>query len=121
MHPARHRLHGYSLEIHRLLLVLGLLWCAPVEARSKDISFTMKVAVEWHPQRGARPGTFAAAVGIRRALDAKGRPHDPSMKAVGCDPADLRREFRLPKTDYLLGEPIVVEAHVSLNGPGRWR
>jgi hypothetical protein len=33
----------------------------------------------------------------------------------------LRRTFRLEKKEYLLGEPLLVEFRIALDGPGQWR
>jgi hypothetical protein len=61
-----------------------------------------------------------AAVPISRAVDpetgkpyVEGWPHD-------CDPNDVCHTFRLEKREFLLGEPILVEYRVSLDGPGTY-
>lgn len=43
-----------------------------------------------------------------------------SMPEFDCDPADLRRSFRLEKGEFLLGEPILVEYRIELHGEGSW-
>ena len=67
------------------------------------------------------PPTFSAAP-VSRVLDpASGKPYDRSNEGLGCDPAGLRRTFRLESADVLLGEPILVEFRIEMDGEGRWR
>src|SRR5947209_4453866 len=66
------------------------------------------------------PPTFSA-LRISRVVDpATGEPYDRSNDVLGCDPADLRRTFRLESPEVLLGEPILVDFRIELDGPGRW-
>ncbi len=37
-----------------------------------------------------------------------------------CDPADVVSGFALEKREFLLGEPILVNYSLALNGPGEW-
>jgi len=37
-----------------------------------------------------------------------------------CDPDHVRRQFRMEKTRFLLGEPILVEFKIGVDGPGGW-
>jgi hypothetical protein len=81
-----------------------------------EISVDVPVATEWV----RLPATPASAIPVRRALDHAGRPYDASLGSINCRPADLRRALHLPRTDYLAGEPIVIEMSVRLGGPGTW-
>src|SRR4051812_5839607 len=66
------------------------------------------------------PPTFSALT-IPRVVDPKtGQPYDRSTDVLGCDPARLRRTFRLEASEVLLGEPVLVEFRIQLDGPGRW-
>jgi hypothetical protein len=66
------------------------------------------------------PPTFSA-LAISRVVDPETRrPYDRSNESLGCDPSQLRRTFRLEASNVLLGEPILIEFRVELNGPGRW-
>jgi hypothetical protein len=49
-----------------------------------------------------------------------GEPYDEAAPQPTCDPADLRVRFRLEKKEFLLGEPILVELGVQLDGPGHY-
>jgi hypothetical protein len=63
-----------------------------------------------------------SAVRILRAIDPETKaPYDASNEELGCDPTALRREFRLEKAEFLLGEPILVELRVEMEGEGEWR
>jgi hypothetical protein len=102
-----------------LVPVVALSCLAADQAPSRNtnvVRVELKVGWEWLPMAGGR-----SALRIRRALDPAGRPYDASLTALGCQPADLRRSFQLPKNDYLLGEPLIVEMRISLEGPGIWR
>jgi hypothetical protein len=48
------------------------------------------------------------------------KPFVPISKEFECDPEDLRHSFRLEKSEFLLGEPVVVEHRIELDGPGTW-
>ena len=57
-----------------------------------------------------------SAIEIRRAINTEtGKPFDSSY-SFACDLKDLRREFKLEKTEFFLGEPILVEFQIELNG-----
>lgn len=72
------------------------------------------------PEGGEQTMTLSA-LRILRAIDPKTeKPYDKTRDIFGCDPADLRRTFRLEKNEFLLGEPILVEFRIELDGPGEW-
>lgn len=65
--------------------------------------------------------TTHSAIEISRAINTEtGKPFDSSYKLFACDLKDLRREFKLEKTEYFLGEPILVEFRIELTGEGKW-
>jgi len=72
----------------------------------------VKVDWEW-VTLPASPGSA-----VRVCVSRSGKAYDDTLHS--CRPTDLRREFRLPKAEYILGEPIVVQMFVALEGPGRW-
>ena len=43
-----------------------------------------------------------------------------AIKGQAGDPVKARRTFRLESSDVLLGEPVLVEFRVELDGPGVW-
>jgi hypothetical protein len=48
--------------------------------------------------------------------------HSSSIRDAGrCKISDLRRYFHIDKTEFVLGEPIIVEFRIELHGPGQWR
>jgi hypothetical protein len=49
-----------------------------------------------------------------------GKPYQDTPEPPTCKPADLRMAFRLEKKEFLLGEPILVEFRVELDGPGHY-
>jgi len=56
------------------------------------------------------------------ALDPKTwEPYDDSQNVFPCDLRDLRRTFHIEKNEFLLGEPILVEFRIKLEGQGTWR
>ncbi|HEX8200802.1 MAG TPA: hypothetical protein VF590_09960, partial [Isosphaeraceae bacterium] len=66
------------------------------------------------------PPTFSV-LRIPRVIDPEtGRPYDRSNRVLNCDPARLRRMFRLETSEVLLGEPVLIEFRIELDGPGRW-
>ena len=76
---------------------------------------------DYFPLRPAgEPPTFSA-LPIARVLDpSTHEPLDRSNASLGCNPADVRKTFRLESANILLGEPILVEFRTELNGPGTW-
>lgn len=57
---------------------------------------------------------------IRAVNPATGEPYDKSEPNFNFALDDLRHFFRLEKKEFLLGEPILVEHRIELNGPGEW-
>src|SRR5215471_16230769 len=47
-----------------------------------------------------------------------GKPYQGTVDPPTCKPSDLRIAFRLEKKEFLLGEPLLVEFRVELDGPG---
>jgi hypothetical protein len=101
---------------------------AQAEDTPEQVQVDVHVAAEWVklpvPEGDKAPGRAVAlsAVRILRAVDPKTKePYDASNGQVGCDPTALRREFRLEKAEFLLGEPILVELRVELGDDGEWQ
>jgi hypothetical protein len=70
---------------------------------------------------GAPDFSQAVFLSVFQAIDP--RTHHPltnTPTTFGCDPAELRQLFRLEKKEFLLGEPILVEHRIELNGEGKW-
>lgn len=62
-----------------------------------------------------------SAVAVERAYDpVTGLPHG-SLDELGAAPGDLVRRFVLAQDSFLVGEPIVAELEVALEGPGTWK
>lgn len=73
------------------------------------------------PSSEGSGGTSSIILSVMRAVDPRtNEPYDASEPALGFDPKDLRHLFRLEKQEFLLGEPILVEHRIELNGPGKW-
>ena len=57
------------------------------------------------------------------AIDKEGnetaKPAD-AIKLFGYDPANVRRDFSMEKTTFLLGEPLLVMFSMELHGKGKW-
>lgn len=84
------------------------------EERVAPAGRPLHVSVDWKwVPLPASPGS-ALRVCVSRA----GIPYEDTLES--CRVTDLRREFRLPQSEYILGEPVVVEMCVTLEGPGRW-
>lgn len=110
-----------------LLVVAGGRARAAVE-KPEQVSVDVYSVADWVrlpvPEGARAPGRVVAlsAVRILRAVDPETKEaYDASNEALGCDPATLRREFRLEKAEFLLGEPILVELRIALEGNGAWR
>ncbi|MBN1420413.1 MAG: hypothetical protein JXP34_16670 [Planctomycetes bacterium] len=97
----------------------------PVPAR-EPVTVPVHVRTEWveipatadDPEAKA-PVLTRSALRILRAVDpATGKPYDASKDVFGCDPRKLRRSFRLEKRHVILGEPILVEFRIELEGSG---
>lgn len=63
--------------------------------------------------------TKSVFLSVIRYVDPQtGLPYDKTDPTIGFDINDLSHSFRLEKKSFLLGEPILVEHHIELNGPG---
>jgi len=87
------------------------------------VPLALRYAAEW--KRLTPWGTGRLPEGATRSvlrIDAALRPgtDDPYPVDLGIDPADLRRSFRLPQRELLVGEPLLVEFRIELDGPGTW-
>lgn len=97
--------------------------------RPKPVSVDVHIRTEWLllPPSLAGPDSNVpvvtrSALRTLRAVDPNtAKPYDDSNDIFGCNPADLRRTFRLEKKEFLLGEPILVDFRIELHGPGCWR
>lgn len=91
----------------------------PVPRDPRALPVEIPTRVEWH-EVDALPHSHAA-IAVERALRADGTPYDPSFAVVGTSPATTRRGFVLERSEWLLGEPLVVEFRVEVEGPGIWK
>lgn len=87
------------------------------------VPLALRYATEW--KRLTPWGTGRLPEGETRSallIDAALRPgtDDPYPVDLGVDPAQLRRSFRLPQRELLVGEPLLVELRIELDGPGIW-
>ncbi|MBN1916802.1 MAG: hypothetical protein JW889_02745 [Verrucomicrobia bacterium] len=111
-----------------LMLAGSSVAASQAEPKPEEIQVPILVRTDWTlvkaPEDNEAPGRIstAAAIAVCRALEAKTKAaYDGTNKVPGCDPADLRRAFYLNKAEFLLGEPILVELRVQLDGPGTWQ
>ncbi len=66
-------------------------------------------------------GTRSVFYRVVRAINPRTeQPYDLSEPTFDCDPEDLRHMFRLEKKEFILGEPILVEHRIELNGEGKF-
>jgi len=104
------------------VLFVGLPTVVFAAGRPEEVEVVIHRMSEWIEL--ARPTdpcpgrvTAMSALHLCRAVDPEtGEPYNEG----GCDPTKLRRAFRLEKAEYLLGEPILVELRIGLDGPGEW-
>ncbi len=65
--------------------------------------------------------TRSLLLSVTKAVDPdSGRAYDDSAPQFDFRIEDLRHFFNLEKKEFLLGEPILVEHRIELNGPGEW-
>lgn len=109
-----------------LLLVLAAN-AAEDEGKPERIQVSILTRTDWvlvaAPDDAEAPGrvSTASALGIRRALEPKTQSvYDATNEFLGCNPGHTRRAFFLEKAEFLLGEPILAELRVQLDGPGAW-
>lgn len=86
-----------------------------------EIGVDVHVRHEWIALPTARlPKGTQSAVAIPRAYDPETGEGYGELSDLGADPHDLVRGFVLDGDRFLLGEPIVLEHVVKLEGPGIW-
>ncbi len=110
-----------------LALVTSLsVWAGEEGAKPEQVQVDVHTRAEWlvlPAPADSCPGRVKAmsALRILRAVDpVTHKAYDESNDALGCDPENLRRAFLLEKTEFLLGEPILIEFRIELDGPGEW-
>ena len=94
----------------------------PAAVLPQRIDVTVEGATEWVPVAAARalPGS-TSAVAVRRAVDpVTGKPYEPTYAGMGGDPHRLRRGFRVDQPQVLVGEPLLVELRVEVDGTDTW-
>jgi hypothetical protein len=94
------------------------------EAGPEEILVDLHIRAEWLPLSPSSdtPGTTRSALRTLRAIDPESEEsYDRSKDVFRCNPTDLRRAFLLEKEEFLLGEPLLVEFRITLDGPGEWR
>jgi hypothetical protein len=102
-----------------LAVATSPLVCLGDEGETIDVDVTFQVDSIAIAPAGDPP--TLSAIRIPRVVDPEtGKPYDRSNRVLRCDPARLRRTFRLEASDVILGEPILVELRVELDGPGEW-
>jgi len=95
-------------------------------AKPEEVSVDLHVSAEWNPLPpleskvdGDAHAATRSALRILRAVDSEtGKPYEKKNEVFNCNPVDLRRAFRLEKKEFLLGEPLLVEFRIELDGPG---
>ena len=109
------------MKLHGLAMLIAAIPLACLGDDPKTVKVDVIVLVDHIKLAPAGdPPTFSALRVDRVVNPATGKPYDISNKELGCDPADLRRTFRLNAAEVLLGEPVLVEFRVELAGPGEW-
>lgn len=115
-----------------LMIILSTIMASPPVAAEQErekpheISVDLHIRAEWLKLAPVtddvnRVATWSAQR-ILRALDPKTwEPYDDSQNVFPCDLKDLRRTFHIEKNEFLLGEPILVEFRIKLEGQGTWR
>ena len=96
------------MRILALLLLMPLVTAQPA-----------RVSARWTETPCSKDGTAALHRAARRVL----RVVDREGKDVGDAPSppDVRMQFGLEKTTFLLGEPILARLSVTVRGEGAWR
>jgi len=110
-------------------LVLSYALAEEKGKKPEEVPVDLHIRAEWlplspsadKPDGGMCSMTRSALRILRTVTPDTGKPYDDSNDVFDCNPADLRRTFRLKKKECLLGEPILVEFRIELNGLGEWR
>lgn len=97
-------------------------------AKPEEIPVDMHISAEWilllpleSEIYADSHSTMRSTLRILRAVDPEtGKPYEKGNEGFNCNPMDVRRAFRLEKREFLLGEPLLVEFRVELDGPGEW-
>jgi hypothetical protein len=76
---------------------------------------------EWFPLPQVPNNPTRAAISIWREIDIHSRKPVNRLEQLSCKIEDIRTSFHLEKTEFLLGEPILVEYRLALQGPGEWK
>ncbi len=87
-----------------------------------EIRIDVHVRTEWTSLDATRmpPGSRSAVAVARAFHPDTQRPHGPS-EPPGAHARDLTRGFVLVDTQLLVGEPVVVEHRITVEGPGTWQ
>ncbi|MFC1712212.1 hypothetical protein ACFL6S_01020 [Candidatus Poribacteria bacterium] len=112
-----------------LLQILLSPYAVAEEKTPEQVSVDVHIRAEWlllslsvsEGDSSSRTMTRSALRVLRAIGPENGKPYDESEDVFDCNPAELRRSFRLEKEEYLLGEPLLVEFRIELDGPGQWR
>lgn len=124
MQIRRYIVLGSILSIAILFQASLSMYAEGEKAGPEEIEVDMHIRAEWLPlfPSSDAPSTARSALRILRAVDPENEePYDKSKAVFGCNPMDLRRAFLLEKEEFLLGEPLLVEFRITLDGPGEWR
>ena len=114
------------LSLMGLLLALSLSASAADETRvPQAISVTIPYRCDWielppTPSMTDDVSTTHAAVRFLRVAEPGSDPSQDVEWPYTCGPEHVRHEFRLEKRESLLGEPILIEYRVSVEGQGEW-
>ncbi len=93
-----------------------------MHTNAEEIRIDVHVRTDWIPLDAARLEPHSrSAVAIARAYDAETGEPFGHLDALGADPRHLVRGFHIATKTLLVGEPIVVEHRIALEGPGTWK
>jgi len=116
-----------ALYLRTLITGIILAGTALAETTPEPIPVRLKVEDFWvelpstpdAPESGKPVFTHAAA-NVKRHLDPdSGEPYVAWPHS--SEPAQVRKQFLLEQREFLLGEPILVEYRVTVEGPGSFR
>jgi hypothetical protein len=87
-----------------------------------DVYYRHDAWVMSPPVEDGADSTRSVFYSVLRAINPRtGQPFDTTQPSFPCDPADIQHSFRLEKKEFLLGEPVLIEHRIELNGAGRWK